>query len=62
MVAFSADVATIRREVAILERLIAAETERQRKRLSKLEGERDALLSKLLDLEGAHDRRFVGAR
>ena len=62
MVAFSADVATIRREVAILERLIAVETERQRKRLAKLEGERDALISKLLDLEGAHDRRFVGAR
>jgi len=62
MVAFSADVATIRREVAILERLIAVETERQRKKLAKLEGERDVLLSKLLDLEGAHDRRFVAVR
>ena len=62
MVAFSADMATIRREVAILERLIAVETERQRKKLAKLEGERDVLLSKLLDLEGAHDRRFVAVR
>ena len=62
MVAFSGDVATIRREVAILERLIAVETERQRKKLAKLEGERDALLSKLLDLKGAHDRRFVAVR
>jgi len=62
MVAMSADVSAIRREVAILERLIAAETERQRKRLSKLEGERDTLLCRLLDLEGAHDRRFVAVR
>jgi hypothetical protein len=62
MVALSADVIAIRREIAILERLIAAETERQRKRLAKLEGERDALLARLLDLEGAHDRRYVAVR
>jgi hypothetical protein len=49
---------TTRRELsdveALLERL-TAETRRA-------EGERDSLLSKLLDLDGAHDRRIVGVR
>lgn len=62
MVAFTNDIASIWRKVAALERQIAAETERQRERMAQLEGERDELLLKLLDLEGAHDRRFVGVR
>jgi hypothetical protein len=30
--------------------------------LAKCEGERDTALARLLDLEGAHDRRFVPVR
>ena len=30
--------------------------------VDRLQGERDEMLLKLMDLEGAHDRRFVGVR
>jgi hypothetical protein len=62
MVAFSDNVATIWRRVSDIEKQIAEETRRQREQMSRLEGERDELLLKLLDHEGAHDRRFVAAR
>ena len=56
------DTATIRRQVATLDNLIAQATQRQRERLARLEGERDRLLLMLTDLDGAHDRRFVPVR
>ena len=62
MVAFNHDRDRIWREVAAIERLIAEETRWQRERMAQLEGERDSLLLRLLDLEGAHDRRFVAVR
>jgi hypothetical protein len=62
MVAFSDNVATIWRRVSDIEKQIAEETRRQREQMSRLEGERDELLLKLLDQEGAHDRRFVAGR
>ncbi len=62
MVAFTDNVATIWRRVSDIEKQIADETRRQREKMSRLEGERDELLLKLLDQEGAHDRRFVAAR
>jgi hypothetical protein len=60
MVAFSDDAAAIWRKVAAIEWQIAEETQYLRERLSQLEGERDELLLKLLNLEVAHDRRLVG--
>ncbi len=62
MVAFTDNVATIWRRVSDIEKQIADETRRQREKMSRLEGERDELLLKLIDQEGAHDRRFVAAR
>jgi len=65
MITFAAppnDAATLRRQLAALESLIASTTQRQRAELSRLEGQRDALLLRLTDLEGDHDRRFVACR
>jgi hypothetical protein len=62
MVAFTNNVSTIWQKVATLEQKITEETRRHRERMARLQGERDQLLLKLIDLEGAHDRRFVGVR
>jgi len=65
MIAFAAppaDAATLRRQLAAIEALIAEATQRQRAELARLEGQRDAMLLRLTDLEGAHDRRFVACR
>jgi hypothetical protein len=62
MVAFTENLSTIWQRVATLEQQIAEETRRHRERMDRLQGERDQLLLKLLDQEGAHDRRFVGVR
>jgi hypothetical protein len=62
MVAFTDNVPTIWQRVAALEQQITDEIRRHRERLTRLQGERDELLLSLMDLEGAHDRRFVGVR
>jgi hypothetical protein len=62
MVAFTENTAHIWQKVAALEQQLADETRRHRDRMERLQGERDQLLLKLMDQEGAHDRRFVGVR
>ena len=49
---------TIRQDLARVE----ARIEQLTNELRRAEGERDGLLSKLLDLEGAHDQRVVAVR
>jgi hypothetical protein len=56
------DTATIRRQLQEVEDKIAEQTRERLKSLSALEGERDKLLNRLLDNEGAHDRRPVAVR
>jgi hypothetical protein len=53
---------TIRRELAQVEAELAERTKALTKSLAPLEGERDKLLNRLLDTEGAHDRRPVAVR
>jgi hypothetical protein len=48
----------IRQRLERVQRLIAALT----LNVQQLEGERDRLLLRLTDLEGAHDRRYVPCR
>jgi hypothetical protein len=62
MVAFTNDVVRIWRKVAAIERQIAQETQNQPERKAQLEGERDELLIKLVELGSARDRRFAAVR
>jgi hypothetical protein len=48
----------LRRQIAALEARLALLAEVR----SKIEGKRDRLVLKLVDNEGAHDRRFAGVR
>ena len=41
---------------------VEARLERLTQAVHRVEGERDALIIKLTDVEGAHDRRFAGVR
>ena len=56
------DAETIRRQLQEVEDKIAEQTRERLQSLSALEGERDHLLNRLLDNEGAHDRRPVAVR
>lgn len=65
MIAFAApatNAATIQRQLSALESLIHQAGQRHHAELSKLQGQRDKLLLRLTDVEGAHDRRFVPVR
>lgn len=62
MVAFNDKAAAIWRQVAAIEQRIAEEAEWQRERMAQLKHQRDQLLLKLVDSQGARHRDFVGAR
>jgi hypothetical protein len=62
MVAYTSEAVRIWRKVAAIERQIAEATSYQPERRAQLEDERDELLIKLVEREGARDRRVLAAR